>query len=73
VDQIAADDVATVAEDAVQDIVVLGNDSDADGDPITVAAGVMRMRFWLFLLLVSLSKTLRYAAVLGVLNMLGLS
>ncbi|MCF6315643.1 MAG: DedA family protein [Marinosulfonomonas sp.] len=39
------------------------------GDPITVAAGVMRMRFWLFLLLVSLSKTLRYAAVLGVLNM----
>jgi len=37
VDQIAADDVATVAEDAVQDIVVLGNDSDADGDPLTVS------------------------------------
>lgn len=37
------------------------------GDPITVAAGVMRMRFWVFLLLVSISKTLRYVAVLGLL------
>lgn len=37
------------------------------GDPITVAAGVMRMRFWVFLMLVSISKTLRYLAVLGLL------
>ncbi|WP_457651034.1 YqaA family protein [Profundibacter sp.] len=36
------------------------------GDPITVAAGVMRMNFALFLLLVTISKTLRYMAVLGV-------
>jgi len=35
------------------------------GDPITVAAGVMRMNFALFLLLVTISKTLRYMAVLG--------
>lgn len=40
------------------------------GDPITVAAGVMRMRFWVFLLLVGLSKTLRYMAVLGLLYLL---
>lgn len=40
------------------------------GDPITVAAGVMRMRFGLFLLLASLSKTLRYLAVLGLFNLL---
>lgn len=39
------------------------------GDPITVAAGVMRMRFGVFLLLVSLSKTLRYMAVLGLFNL----
>ncbi len=36
------------------------------GDPITVAAGVMRMNFALFLLLVTISKTLRYMVVLGV-------
>ena len=36
------------------------------GDPITVAAGVMRMNFALFTLLVTLSKTLRYMALLGV-------
>ncbi len=40
------------------------------GDPITVAAGVMRMRFGLFLLLVSVSKTLRYLVILSVLNLL---
>ena len=40
------------------------------GDPITVAAGVMRMNFALFLLLVSLSKTLRYVAVLGAFNLM---
>lgn len=39
------------------------------GDPITVAAGAMRMKFGHFILLVSLSKTLRYMAVLGILNL----
>ncbi len=34
------------------------------GDPITVAAGVMRTKFLLFLLLVSLSKTGRYLVLL---------
>ncbi len=36
------------------------------GDPITVVAGVLRLNFWVFLILVSLSKTLRYMALLGV-------
>ena len=40
------------------------------GDPITVVAGVMRMRFLPFVILVSLSKTLRYVAVLGLFNLL---
>ncbi len=35
------------------------------GDPLTFAAGVMQMRFWRFLGLVALSKTLRYMAILG--------
>ncbi len=35
------------------------------GDPITLAAGVMRMGFGRFVILVSLSKILRYVAVLG--------
>ena len=38
------------------------------GDPITVAAGVMRMNWLTFLILVSLSKTLRYATLLGLFN-----
>lgn len=38
------------------------------GDPITVAAGVMRMHWLTFLILVTLSKTLRYAALLGLFN-----
>lgn len=38
------------------------------GDPITVAAGVMRMNWLTFLILVTLSKTLRYAALLGLFN-----
>jgi membrane protein YqaA with SNARE-associated domain len=33
------------------------------GDPLTLVAGVMRERLWIFLLLVSLAKTARYAAV----------
>jgi len=40
------------------------------GDPITVAAGVLRMRWGLFLLLVAISKTTRYMVILGVFNLL---
>ncbi len=40
------------------------------GDPITVAAGVMRMGFVRFVILVSLSKTLRYMVILGVFDLL---
>jgi len=35
------------------------------GDPLTFAAGVMRMRFWRFLVLVAISKTTRYMVILG--------
>jgi membrane protein YqaA with SNARE-associated domain len=38
------------------------------GDPITVVAGVMRMNWLTVLILVTLSKTLRYAALLGLFN-----
>lgn len=34
------------------------------GDPLTFIAGLMRVRFWLFLLLVAVGKGLRYAAVI---------
>lgn len=34
------------------------------GDPITFLAGVMRVRFWQFLLLVATAKTLRYITVI---------
>jgi len=40
------------------------------GDPITMAAGVMRMNWLTFLALVTFSKTLRYAALLGLFNVL---
>jgi membrane protein YqaA with SNARE-associated domain len=33
------------------------------GDPLTLAAGVMRERFWVFLVLVALAKTGRYTAL----------
>lgn len=33
------------------------------GDPLTLMAGIMRERLWIFLLLVSLAKTTRYAVV----------
>lgn len=33
------------------------------GDPLTVAAGVLRVRLWLFLTLVSIGKTGRYVAL----------
>jgi len=40
------------------------------GDPITVAAGIMRMNFALFVILVGLSKTLRYMVLLGAFDLL---
>lgn len=40
------------------------------GDPITVAAGVMRMPFGRFLVLVTISKTVRYMVILGIFNLL---
>lgn len=36
------------------------------GDPLTVAAGVMREPFWSFLLIVGTAKTLRYIFIAGV-------
>lgn len=36
------------------------------GDPLTVAAGVMREPFWSFVTLVTIAKTLRYCAVAAV-------
>jgi membrane protein YqaA with SNARE-associated domain len=33
------------------------------GDPITVAAGIMREKLWIFILLVTLSKTTRYFVI----------
>ncbi len=40
------------------------------GDPITVVAGVMRMGFIRFLILVAISKTLRYAVLLGLFSLI---
>ena len=34
------------------------------GDPLTLVAGIMRERLWVFLLIVSLAKTARYAALI---------
>ena len=34
------------------------------GDPLTLFAGVVRVRFWLFFLLVLLGKSARYALVI---------
>lgn len=34
------------------------------GDPLTFVAGVMRIRFWQFIALVALGKSLRYALVI---------
>ena len=34
------------------------------GDPLTLVAGIMRERLWVFLLIVSLAKSLRYAALI---------
>lgn len=35
------------------------------GDPLTFIAGVMRIRFWQFLVLVAIGKALRYAFVMA--------
>jgi membrane protein YqaA with SNARE-associated domain len=35
------------------------------GDPLTVVAGLARMPFWPFLVVVAIAKTLRYAALVG--------
>lgn len=35
------------------------------GDPLTLIAGVLRVNFWIFLILVAISKTSRYIMVLG--------
>lgn len=40
------------------------------GDPLTLIAGVLRVRFWLFLVLVAISKTSRYIVVLGLVDWL---
>ncbi len=40
------------------------------GDPLTFIAGVLRVRFWLFLILVAISKTGRYAVLLGLVDWL---
>lgn len=40
------------------------------GDPLTVAAGVLRVNLWLFLVLVALGKTARYVVVLGLVDFL---
>jgi len=34
------------------------------GDPLTFFAGVMRIRFWQFFVLVAIGKSLRYAAII---------
>ncbi|MDR9498405.1 MAG: YqaA family protein [Hydrogenovibrio sp.] len=39
------------------------------GDPLTLIAGVMRTPFWLFALLVTLGKALRYGVLLGLLQL----
>ena len=38
------------------------------GDPLTVVAGVMRVRLWLFTVLVGLGKSARYALVILILQ-----
>ena len=40
------------------------------GDPLTFAAGVMRMNFLRFMILVTISKSSRYIVILGLFNLL---
>lgn len=42
------------------------------GDAVTVVAGVMRVRFWLFLVLVAVGKFARYAVAAMILSGAGL-
>jgi len=42
------------------------------GDVLTLVAGVMKVRFWLFLVLVAVGKALRYGVVIAVQQPLGL-
>ena len=35
------------------------------GDPLTLVAGILRVNIWFFLALVAISKTARYAVILG--------
>ncbi len=35
------------------------------GDPITLVAGMLKVQFWKFLVLVAVAKTIRYMVVLG--------
>jgi membrane protein YqaA with SNARE-associated domain len=35
------------------------------GDPITLVAGLLKVQFWKFLVLVAVAKTIRYMVVLG--------
>lgn len=43
------------------------------GDTLTFIAGMLRLRFWQFLVIVWISKAGRYALLLGALSFLGLS
>ncbi|RUO63068.1 YqaA family protein [Pseudidiomarina insulisalsae] len=43
------------------------------GDTLTFIAGMMRLSFWQFLIIVFISKAGRYALLLGLLSFLGLS
>ena len=40
------------------------------GDPLTLLAGVLRVNVWIFLVLVAISKTARYAVLLGLIDWL---
>ncbi len=40
------------------------------GDPLTLLAGVLRVNVWVFLILVAISKTARYAVLLGLIDWL---
>ena len=40
------------------------------GDPLTMAAGLMRMSFGRFLILVAISKTTRYMVILGIFRLM---
>jgi membrane protein YqaA with SNARE-associated domain len=41
------------------------------GDPLTLVAGILRVNFWLFVVLVGFGKTVRYLVVLGIVDLAG--